>query len=276
MSNEARAWADAIRRAEGKAVEAGPSNVSTAAGAHGDHIPNLPPASANVAFESVLPVSTSPALSSACEYEYSLLATTPYYSRLRVVSVPNLPSAAQLAQLSMAQALSRLSSAAQLAQLSVAQALSRLSAAAPLARLSVAQALSRLSAAAPLARLSVAQALSRLSAAALLARLSVTQAWTQLSAAASMAHLSEALSLTQLSAAVPLAQLSIALSLSSTTFETRSPPRRLGLFAVKYETPGQSSISGGVRPAGRVVGSPCDPVATDLSRPSGTGPSASP
>jgi hypothetical protein len=77
VADEAKAWADAIQKAEAKSTARKTPDPASMTDSR-TNLPNdLPPASATVAFESALPAGTSPALSAAGNYEYSIYGTVP-------------------------------------------------------------------------------------------------------------------------------------------------------------------------------------------------------
>jgi hypothetical protein len=72
VAEAAKTWADAIKRAEGRLVDAKASDSTSLSSFRLDLVKDLPPASPKLAFDSVLQLSTTPALSAAGEYEYGL------------------------------------------------------------------------------------------------------------------------------------------------------------------------------------------------------------
>lgn len=86
VADAARTWADAIKAAEGQSVASKASDSTPTIDSEVDLPKDLPPPSAKAAFESALPTGTSPALSAAGDYEYSLFAATrdrPEFSEVR-------------------------------------------------------------------------------------------------------------------------------------------------------------------------------------------------
>jgi hypothetical protein len=77
VADAARTWADAIKAAEGQSVASKSSDATSLVDPGVDLLKDLPPASAKVAFESVLPIGGSPAMSAVGDYEYSLFVATP-------------------------------------------------------------------------------------------------------------------------------------------------------------------------------------------------------